>query len=75
MSDADKLLALLREPFHGPVGRQAADLIERLSYECSRWREVVEKAPDWKKLWAEQQERAEKAEAELAKAHGAKPCD
>lgn len=45
----------------------AAD-VERLTYELKRWGEATAKRPDWEKLWAEQADRAEAAEASLSEA-------
>lgn len=60
----DKLLA-------DAGSRAAAALsaeIERLTYELKRWEEATAERPDWEKLWAEQADRAEAAEASLAEA-------
>lgn len=42
--------------------------VERLTYELKRWGEATAKRPDWEKLWAEQADRAEAAEASLSEA-------
>jgi hypothetical protein len=36
---------------------------EKAEYELRRWKEVDANRPDWEKLWEEQSERAEKADA------------
>lgn len=39
---------------------------ERLTYECSRWKDVAEKQASWETLWTEQVNRAEAAEREVS---------
>lgn len=45
--------------------------VERLTYELKRWKEVNAQRPDWEKLWAEQADRAEAAEAEVERLRAA----